>query len=329
MASRQQKLRANRYKKDGKGVFALAVFLIFVCLLIAGGYFLQQYQQKELENRKAVPKQAAIQAAASSAKSSRPVERVIIEPVPPVRQDYYNGDIRTEKPVPAPVPKGGSGKAELAIIVDDMGSSLQEARSLVAIGVPINFAIIPGLRHDREVADLALEQHIDIMVHMPMQPKEYPKRRLESNGLLLDQSDEELRNRLNSYIERLPQAIGANNHMGSGFTENPEKMRVVLDVLKEHNLFYLDSITTPLTVGPKVAAELGMPHAQRDVFLDNIQNEVYIREQLAKAVNRAHKNGRAIAICHPHPETIATLLKTLPALKQQKITLVKISQLIQ
>jgi polysaccharide deacetylase 2 family uncharacterized protein YibQ len=145
---------------------------------------------------------------------------------------------------------------------------------------------------------------------------------------LLEQSDDEVRDRLNGYLEQLPKAVGANNHMGSGFTENPEKMRVVLGVLKENNLFFLDSITTPLTVGVKVAAELGMRHARRDVFLDNEQDEVYIRGQLTKAVARARKTGQAIAICHPHQETISTLAKILPMLSQQGIALVKISRLI-
>jgi polysaccharide deacetylase 2 family uncharacterized protein YibQ len=328
----QGNLRANRYKKNGKGGFALAVFLVFTCLLIIGGYLVQHYQQHSVIKKPiSVKKNEVIpnQNTQSSVKIKSVTVRPIVDPVPPVKQDYYTGDIPTEKLTPAPsVSKSGSGKVKLAIVVDDMGSSVQEARSLASIGVPINFAIIPGLRYDREVADFATGQGIEILLHMPMQPKEYPKRRLESNGLLLEQSDGELRNRLNSYLEILPQAAGANNHMGSGFTENSEKMRVVLGALKENKLFFLDSITTPLTVGPKIAAELGMRHARRDVFLDNEQNEVYIRGQIAQAVKRARKTGQAIAICHPHPQTISTLMKILPTLGQQGVVLVNISQII-
>lgn len=330
MASKQQNPRSNRYKKSGKGNFVLAVFIVVVCLLMAGGYLLQRYQQQrtlsdqsdKLQKQELISKQDVLQLAVSSAKKKT---REFVVPVPPMKQDYYTGEIPA---VTTPAVPKVSGKAELAIVVDDMGSSLQEAQSLAAIGVPINFAIIPGLRHYHEVANFSANRGIEIMIHMPMQPKEYPRRRLESNGLLLEQSDEELRDRLNSYIEQLPQAVGANNHMGSGFTENPEKMKVVLSVLKENNLFFLDSITTPLTVGAKVAKELGMSYARRDVFLDNDQNELYIRGQLAKAVSRSHKTGHAIAICHPHHATIATLAKILPTLSQQGVVLVKISHLI-
>ncbi|WP_300741104.1 divergent polysaccharide deacetylase family protein [Trichlorobacter sp.] len=218
--------------------------------------------------------------------------------------------------------------AELAIIIDDMGNSLQEAHSLASIGVPVTFAIIPGLRHDREVAHYAAGQGIEIMIHMPMQSKEYPQRRLEANGLLLEQSDEELRSRMFDYLSTLPQAVGANNHMGSGFTENPDKMRVVLKILKDKGLFFVDSITTPKTTGLKVAAELKLAAARRDVFLDNEQKEEYIRGQLEQAVARARKNGHAIAICHPHPATISTLAKTLPELQAKGVKLVKITRLV-
>jgi len=188
--------------------------------------------------------------------------------------------------------------------------------------------IMPGVKHDRAVAAYAADQGIDILVHMPMQPKEYPQRRLESNGLLLEQSDEELRNRMLGYLQILPQAVGANNHMGSGFTEHSDKMRIVLKVLKEKGLFYVDSITTPKTTGLKVAAELKVSSARRDVFLDNEQNEGYIRGQLDQAVARARKNGRAIAICHPHPVTITTLVKVLPGLQSKDVKLVKLTRLV-
>lgn len=334
MALRQSSPRANRYKKNGKGGFALAVFLVFVCLLMVGGYLLHYYQQQR--NNKASSKPQASQSQPAQQTSPKPVHpspTTTAIPATPTRNttkpDYSNNnDIQPTQQQSQPIIKPVSGKAELAIIIDDMGNSLQEARSLAGIGVPITFAIIPGLRHDREVAHYATGQGIEIMIHMPMQSKEYPQRRLEANGLLLEQSDDELRSRVLDYLNTLPQAVGANNHMGSGFTEHPDKMRVVLKLLKEKGLFYIDSITTPKTTGLKVAAELRLPASRRDVFLDNEQNEEYIRGQLEQAVARARKSGHAIAICHPHPATISTLTKTLPELQSKGVTLVKITKLV-
>ena len=338
MAAQQQRIKPNRYKKSGKGGIVLAVLVVFICVVVAGvGYLMYSYKQQAVTRLNQPVQQQQVDApdpqpheavqtphsAAQSKISTKPVEAVPLAKQEP----YYTGEPDPDKS-PAIRRQPGAGKGELAILVDDMGSSIQEARSLAAIGLPISFAIIPGLRADRQVAAIAAEMGIEILLHIPMQSKEYPKRRLESNGLLLEHDNDELRRRMQGYFEQVPGAVGANNHMGSGFTEYADRMRVVLGMLKERNLFFIDSITTPQTTGLQVAAELKMRKSRRDVFLDNQQEEGYIRGQLAQAVVKARKNGQALAICHPHPTTISTLSKALPELKQQGITLVPVSKLV-
>lgn len=230
----------------------------------------------------------------------------------------------------AQLPPGSafSGKGQLAIIIDDMGTTVQEARSLAAIGVPLTFAIIPGLRGYREVASFAAGNGIETMIHIPMQSKGWPQRRLEPNGLLVAMDVGEISDRVNEFMRDIPKAVGANNHMGSEFTEHEEKLRPVLEALKGRGLFFVDSVTTPASAGPRLALELGVKSARRQVFLDNEQNQAYIRGQLNQAVRQARKNGSAIAICHPHPATIQALTTLLPGLEQQGITLVPASRLV-
>ena len=219
-------------------------------------------------------------------------------------------------------------QALLAVIIDDMGSNLQQARALADIGLPLTFSIIPGLRSDRDVADFAARSGIETMIHIPMQSKGWPQRRLESNGLLLSMDEVAIREHLGEYVRQIPTAIGVNNHMGSEFTEHEDKMRVVLETLKGKGLFFIDSVTTPRSVGQTVAREIGVKTGKRDVFLDNEQNSVYIRGQLAQAVRMAKKKGSAIVIGHPHQATIATLTEALPTLAGQGITLVPVSHLV-
>lgn len=326
MAQKPRQPRTNRYKKqNGKGATALAVFLVLVLLLLVGGYYFFAWQQK--------------QTPVVVLQKPQPVTVAPTQPpappngIPPVKEpgtawEHYTEDTRHDTPSPAVQPVRPTGGAELAIIIDDMGSSLQEVRSLAAIGVPLTFSVIPGLRYDREVAAYAAEQGDEVMLHLPMQSKEYPRRRLESNGLLLSYDDMQLKALIEGYFERVPQAVGANNHTGSAFTEDEGRMRTVLSLLKRKGLFFVDSVTTPATVGPRLSSELRIRSARRDVFLDNEQDDTYIRGQLNTAVARARKNGRAIAICHPHPATIATLAKVLPELRQQGVTLVFASKLV-
>jgi polysaccharide deacetylase 2 family uncharacterized protein YibQ len=126
----------------------------------------------------------------------------------------------------------------------------------------------------------------------------------------------------------IPKAIGANNHMGSEFTEHEDKMRLVLGTLKARGLFFIDSVTSPASTGLRLAHEMGIRSGRRDVFLDNEQNETYIRGQLEQAVRLARKRGAGIAICHPHSATIKTLAALLPGLEKRGITLVPASRLV-
>ncbi|MFZ4855363.1 MAG: divergent polysaccharide deacetylase family protein [Desulfuromonadaceae bacterium] len=222
----------------------------------------------------------------------------------------------------------GSGSGRLAIIIDDMGSSMSEARSLEAIKVPLTFAIIPGLRVDTEVAAFAAAHTIETMIHLPMQSKGWPTQRLEVNGLLVEMDEGEIQERMSGFVQKFPKAVGANNHMGSEFTEHGEKMTAVLQSLQKHNLFFIDSVTSAGSVGGEIAQRLGVRSARRNVFLDNEQNRSYIIGQLNQAVRLAKKNGSAIAICHPHPATIAALAASLPGLAGQGITLVPASRLV-
>ncbi len=216
----------------------------------------------------------------------------------------------------------------IAIIVDDMGNSTHEADSLLAMDVPITFSLIPGFAKVRQVADAAHRKGEEVMVHMPMEPKGYQEKPFEKNGLLLAMSDEEIERRVKGYLNAVPYAVGANNHMGSRFTEDRPKMQTVLGVLKGKGLFFIDSKTSPASVGDKLAREMGIPAASRNVFLDNVQDVGAIGVQIEKLADMAKRNGSAIGICHPHKTTLQALAATLPRLKAEGITFVHVSKLV-
>jgi uncharacterized protein len=221
-----------------------------------------------------------------------------------------------------------TGPGTVAIIVDDMGSSLQEVNALMATKLPITFSIIPGLAKVKEVATAAHANGFQVMLHMPMEPQGYPRQRMEPYGLLLSQSDEEIQKRLNGFLQAVPYAVGANNHMGSRFTEDKAKMATVLTVLKGRGLFFIDSRTSPHSVGYSLAREMGLNTAARNIFLDNVQNVDAIREQLEQLAGLARKKGVAIGICHPHKATIQALSAALPELHRRGINFVYVSELV-
>lgn len=312
----------SRKPPSGSRVAAL-VILVLVVGAVAGYFLLSPHSKKGVTPLK--PELSRVKPGIPDASIPK---AAIPEPPPPQHKkqsDYPSTATipETEKPG-----TGTSTSPRLAIIIDDMGSSLSEARSLVAIKVPLTFSIIPGLRVDKEVAAYAATHKIETMIHIPMQPKGWPALRLEANGLLVSMDAGELQERVSGFINHFPGAVGVNNHMGSEFTEQEEKMAAVLQTLKKKNLFFIDSVTSPESVGLRVAQRLGIRSARRNVFLDNEQERGYILGQLNQAARLARKKGSAIAICHPHPVTIAVLAAALPELAGQGVRLVPASQLV-
>jgi polysaccharide deacetylase 2 family uncharacterized protein YibQ len=116
--------------------------------------------------------------------------------------------------------------------------------------------------------------------------------------------------------------------MGSHFTEERDRMRVVLGLLKEKGAFFIDSRTTPRSQGYDLARSMGLETATRDVFLDNVQETAAIRKQLELLAATARKRGSAIGICHPHKTTLQVLAVALPELQRQGITFVQASALV-
>lgn len=227
--------------------------------------------------------------------------------------------------LPAP-PPGRVGK--VAIIVDDLGRSLNQAKQLLAISQPVTFAILAIEPHAAEVARMAHAAGREVMLHAPMEPQGFPVVDPGDDALLVSQTDEALRGKLQELLGRVPHARGINNHMGSRFTEDERAMAAVMAELREHGLFFVDSLTSGQSVGAAAARQAGVPVVRRDVFLDNVAEVEPIIREIRRLAEKARRNGEAVGICHPYPETLQALRQELPRLAVQGIEFVRVADLL-
>jgi hypothetical protein len=128
-------------------------------------------------------------------------------------------------------------------------------------------------------------------------------------------------------LQAVPNAIGINNHMGSRFTASSQAMRILLTLVRERDLFFLDSVTASQSVGYDLAQEMGIKAARRTVFLDNDQNPDKIRAQLDLLVRLAGEHGQAVGIGHPYPATVEALRKYQSQLRS-RTEMVGLSRLV-
>ncbi len=239
--------------------------------------------------------------------------------------------VTTTPPAPAvttPEPAASDGP-RVAIVIDDLGASLRAAKSLLAIPQPLTFAVLPKLTHSREIAEAAAAAGHDVLLHLPMEPLDYPAKNPGPGALLRSMTPEAMSEVLRDNLASVPHAVGVNNHMGSRLTQDEETMRLILTTLNERRLFFLDSYTTSRSIASQVARELDMPTASRHVFLDHEPGDPdYVAAQMERLAAVAQKHGAAIGIGHPHPSTIAALKEHLPKLSEAGIAVVPLSTLI-
>ena len=214
----------------------------------------------------------------------------------------------------------------IAVVIDDMGIAKKRTADIISLSAPLTAAFLSyGTDLDAQVA-AAKEAGMEIMLHAPMEP--YSKVDIAPDVLSTHMSTEEVQKRLKDMLSKFPGIKGINNHMGSKFTEDKERMQAVMEVLREEGLFFLDSKTTAKSVGKETAQEQGVSYASRNVFIDNENKVEYIQKQLGIAEKIARRNGYAIAIGHPKSGTYEALKQWLKSLPEKKIKILPLSDIV-
>jgi polysaccharide deacetylase 2 family uncharacterized protein YibQ len=243
-------------------------------------------------------------------------EEVIVTAAPPAwRQNAARAPVADGQPV-------------IALILDDLGLNRSGTRAAIELEAPMTLAFMSYADRLTPLLKRARRRGHELMLHFPMEPvgediDPGPK------ALMVAHAPWEIRLFLEWGLARVPGIVGVNNHMGSRFTAEPEAMAIVMEVLREKGLFYLDSRTTASDVGATSAAETGVPFLSRDVFLDHgEQDHQAVLAQLARLERIAHSQGHAIGIGHPHETTLSAIEAWRQGLAARGVILVPVTEIL-
>ena len=201
---------------------------------------------------------------------------------------------------------------QLAIIIDDLGYSLERGIQAAGLPAPVTLSIIPNTPFASQLASHAQMSGKEVMMHLPMTSIDDPAK--EPLVLTADLSDEAFARLMAEAAISVPGATGVNNHKGSALTQDRVAMERLMRSLEKDGLFFIDSRTTAETIAATVAEEMAVPVASRSVFLDNNRDPKMINASLERAIAIARRTGNAVVIGHPYPETFAVLTEALPNL---------------
>ena len=284
--------------------FAILLLLVFLAGLLAHHFMLRKEPVKPLH-----PSQKP------------PITKI------PTFEIYPEKEIPPQKPPLKPKIILPDELPKVAIIIDDLGYDRFIAKKFLALDGVFTFSVLPHGPYTKRIAKAAEAKGYDVMLHLPMEPIEYPSVNPGPGALLTSMSPDELIEQLRKDLDDVPSIKGVNNHMGSRMTTVSTQMYQIFSILKQRNLFFIDSRSTAKTVCEPSARLLQIPFAQRDVFIDHIPDPEFIRKQLRQLVKIAKRKGVAVGIAHPHKITYKILRQELPELKK-KVRLVPASKIV-
>jgi len=328
MAKRRKK---SNTKKESKFLFYFAWFLAVVAMvlsaLVAGYYYGYEEAKEEIvkkektlkENQLALLKQ---QEKTTSKKAMQDVNNRLKEVLKNNTEHYSSASHEYDEMPQISPPKRAVKKVvtkpKLAIIIDDV-SIKSHVNALKSLNIPLTMSFLPPSAARPNSAKLASKEKF-YMVHLPMEAQSFSAE--EPLTLRVNDSEETISDRIKELKRLFPKVAYINNHTGSKFTSNELAMNRLIFALNAQNINFIDSRTTAQTKAPKVLKNYGISYVARDVFLDHHMDIPYIKKQIKKAISIAKSHGTAIAIGHPHANTILALSESKKLFKDVELVYV-------
>jgi len=319
----------------------LGVVLLFGASLV-GGYMLAERLERHDGEQAAREALDEMKKGARPATAAEPAPRYArIEDLPdlPRYTEVEPGQARPsfeEKPRPRVQPAAASASGEawrrnavpfrdlgsrplVAVVIDDVGLDRARSKRAWELPGPLTMSFLPYAKDLREQARAARARGHELMLHLPMEPT--GRNDPGPNALLVSMTDADIRQRTTAALDSFDGFAGVNNHMGSRFTAFRPGMELVLRQLKPRGLMFLDSRTSPQSVGDQTAQEIGVPSIVRHVFLDDEDTVEAVRRKLAETEAVARRQGFVVAIGHPHESTLQALAEWLPTVQGKGLAL--------
>lgn len=274
-----------------------------------------------------------------------PVEKGEALPTPPPPLPTLKVEVEVSPPpasaaAPPPARKGlpawrqhaavapeTSGRPMIAVVIDDMGLDRRRTGRIAALRAPLTLSFLTYAEDLPRQTAAAREQGHELLLHVPMEPA-VPAMDPGPKVLATRHSAVEIQERLAWGLSRFEGFVGINNHMGSKFTADRRAMNLVMQELRRRGLLFLDSRTVGHTAGPEAALRAGVPFAERNVFLDNVNDVGEVRARLADLEAVAARHGYAIGIGHPRDATIAALTEWTRHLGERGFVLVPLTAIV-
>ncbi len=218
----------------------------------------------------------------------------------------------------------------IAIVVDDFGNIGGDLlRRFHQIDIEVCFAIFPEEPNSVQTMQTATGMGRECLIHVPMEPLGYPRVNPGDNAIFVHLKEHGIQRLMRRFINLMHLCKGINNHMGSFATTDERTMQAVMSVLREHNMYFLDSRTSNVSVAYSTAQRMKVDAYRNDIFLDSPDlSTKTMDEKIQRCIQMASSRQYIVAITHCHTEKhLIYLQEFIRRIRQEGFVIVPVSKL--
>jgi polysaccharide deacetylase 2 family uncharacterized protein YibQ len=227
-----------------------------------------------------------------------------------------------------PFPKE-ENRPRVAIIVTDLGLSKEATEAAIAKLPPeVTLAFSPYADRLPDWIKKARAAGHEVLIGLPLEPENFPTRDPGPFGLLSFLAAEENVKRLDAVLGRGVGYVGILAAMGGKFLGDAEALKTVLKALKDRGLLFVDNGLATKSATGTVGAEMGLPFAVADVWLDDRAFRTAIDARLFKAEELAKANGKSLAIASAKPVSFERIMAWHATLEGKGVVVAPVSAVV-
>jgi uncharacterized protein len=214
----------------------------------------------------------------------------------------------------------------IALIVGGLGISPATTQSAMEkLPAEVSFAFAPyGDNLSSEAAGARDAGH-EVFLQAPMEPFDYPQNDPGPHTLTIKATPDEASVDLRWLMTRFTGYVGIVNFLGARFTASETALTPFMRDLASRGVAYVDDGSSPQSLAPDVARNMGAISARADIVLDADGKPEAMEAALTKLEAIARQQGFALGVASAIPQSIERVARFARGLESRGVALVPAS----
>ena len=226
-------------------------------------------------------------------------------------------------------PQGDAAK--LALVLYGLGDDPSHAEAVFALGVPFAVAIVPGAETSARLFRGAREHDRELVLHLPLEPLNYPKVNPGPGTVLVTMSDARITGLLRRHLTQAGPVVAVANHAGSLATQDMTVMTSIFHELARRHLPFVHMQPAAGAVCRSLAGDLGVVYQEPDAVLDIEARAARPRAldlRWKQLLQQARVRGRLVVMVRATPQVMKWLPGATAPKRLDGVSLVPLSAVL-